>query len=1325
MMLLRTSVLAIIALVSLADALAQVERVLPRRGGSSLEGTSFVVGFMANEILEVGEDPRVQVFVSSQFDATVTLTSPLSGPSTYTIPANTIRTFDVSPQHVVNASEQVAPKALFIEADVPIVVYTLNTLALSSDSYTAIPIKHCGTDYYTVNRPTDWYRQGRTMNPLDRAPRVGEFMIMATEDGTDIVIDPRVETKGGRRARQTFSVRLNRGECYLVQARATRHGSDDLTGSSITANLPVAVLSGHMRSSIPTDSTISKDHLVEQLPPVSSWGRTYASSPFTQIVRPDAFRVVGSRNNQTVRLTTRYGSATFTLATPGQWVDTVLKEPAYWTSDEPFLLTQYMSSSTSGAYGDPAMVIVPPVEQFVNQAMFQFPMLEKAGLDNQQFFYFVNVVAEATSLPTLRVNTTPVTTLAPAITTQTIPGTSLHWATLQLSEGAFLMQADTGLVSGVMYGTSIVDSYANMIGVAYDSIRTDDETPPIYQLAVECGSVSGTVRDTSIGEPVLDELRVVQSRTTNYRWSFAPSFYVPGALDVDAQVKDLWRDAQIVFHAYDDQGNGREWLYRYDAPDVNVPADIVVDATGGGQQCTTAVLRNRDSTPVTIARITLRGDSRFSLGSSWTRDTVIAPGDSLVITVCMQRTSDTSQARGSLVIEYPCRLQRFVNVRSSTVSSLGTIPFDFGDVRVGDTACGRLPIINTGPTDVVITALLFDRRWPQFRVNIASLNLPRLVKPNDTMWVEACFTPDTVGDFQRDDTVRSLPECGLLTRVQGRGVQPEIPSVIIDCRQRPVGVAADSSIRVRNNGSGWAIVHGWAAWNTTPVTSRGPNSPVRIAAGESIELPCTLIPIKRGPFEQVDTLLVDWGPHRLVTVRHIGIGVQPDLRAADIDFGQVALGLHKDSLAEHFVSGSDGGNAPVRIFDIRITGPDAAAFIVPDSVLNRRSVFSIDTVRGLTRFTPLRVGSHVCTVELRHNGAYGGGDSTTVYTLRGNGVRATAPRLVTSISARGTPIACAKHDVLIAIENLGDGRTRIDSIIVFDSRRTIVVDTDSGIVVEPGDRREWQFPWIVDRTSDRLVTVRVVDSLNNVYTEQFLIDITMPAVRARLEIDNAPLLQTGIGELRAQLILDAVKGAPDTPKGYFTIPIERFVLSTDSLRVRGVAAGVVLDTMIPAAQTDDRIAFDLPETSGPWMLTLEARGTFLWADPTPFSVEVGIDSTPCYDGMNDGIRDIQVVPCGAAARVVKLGERASIVARVLQSPVRDVLSLEIESSAYTAVRITIETLTGQHFALVEGFSLQKGVQHCNFSCSGWASGVYRVLIHGDSGETDCKVIIVN
>jgi len=1317
-------VVVLLALVT--HSVAQVERVLPRRGGSSLEGTSFVVGFMANEILEVGEDPRVQIFISSQFDATVTISSPLASPVTYTIPASTVRVFSMNAMHVVNASEQKSPKAIFIDSDVPIVVYTLNSLALSTDSYTAIPIKNCGTDYFTVNRPTDWYRPGRSFNPLDRAPRVGEFMIMATQDGTDVVIDPRVATKGGRSAGQQFSVQLNKGDCYLVQAQATRHGGDDLTGSSISSNLPVAVISGHMRSSVPTDSTISKDHLVEQLPPVGKWGRAYATSPLAQIVRPDAFRIVASRQNQLVRLTTRFGSTTFTLSTPGSWRDTTLKEPASWSSDAPFLLTQFMSSSTSGAYGDPAMVIVPPTEQFVNQTMFQFPVLEESGLDNQHFYYFINVVAEASALSTLRVNTTLATTIAPGLQTQTIPGTSLHWATLQLREGAYTMQADTGRFSGVMYGTSIVDSYANMVGVAYDSIRVDDVSPPMYRLAVGCGEVSGIVRDTSNMRAKLDAVRVITSRTTNYRWSIVPALDDSAVAEVWAQVKDLWRDAQIVLHAYDDQGNGREWLYTYDAPNVQVPADVVIDATSAGVQCTTAVFRNRDTTPVTIARVSINGDARFSLAGPIFRDTVIAPGDSLVITVCMQRTADTSQARGTIIVEYPCRLQRFVNVRSATVAALSTVLLDFGDIRAGDTACGRLPIVNSGPSDVTVTALLIERQWPQFRINLSSLRLPRLLRPRDTLWVDVCFTPDSAIRYERNDTVRSSPDCGLRTTIVGRGVRPDVASITIDWGRRRIGVSYDSIAILRNRGDGWIILDGWTAWSDSIIRTSGPGSPQRLNPQDTVSLGIVARPERRGLLTQIDTVQRDWTRHQPITVRHIIQGVQPELKGIDTDFGTALIGESKDSVIDHLISGSDGGNGPVVIRSIRVLGPDSAAFSIPQNALTHPSLAAVDTLRARTGFAPLRSGPHVCVVEVTHDGAYGAGDSVTRYVLRGDGLKPVSSKLGLRVSYEAQVPVCTDQPIVIVVKNEGDGPGRIDTVdVVTDNGRRRVVYDSPGVEILPGGQHSWTVDWMWMRNSNRTLIVRVVDATGVELFDTVVVDLDVPKVQATLTVQGAPLLETGPTELLVDVQLASPDALVQQANLSVYVPRTRFVLFSPTARVIGTQRGIAIDTIVPAEQRNDSVRTILPMSSGPWTYKVVFAGVFLWQDPQTFSIAVTVDTTQCFDGAADEVVDLALTPCGSGARVVRLQGRPSIKATVLSTPVHDNLSLRLETEAPTRIRIAVETLTGQSFTLVEGFSLQKGVEHCNFSCSGWASGVYRVLVQGSSGETDCKVIIVN
>ncbi|MFM8770609.1 MAG: hypothetical protein ACKOE4_01100, partial [Candidatus Kapaibacterium sp.] len=150
---------------------------------------------MQNELLEVGIDPRLQIFISSQFDATVRIMSQFSGETIVTVPANSVHVESVHLYHVNNASEIPQRKSLFVTSDVPIVVYVLNTLAQSTDTYAAIPIRHLGTQYYSVNRPSDRYRRNRT--PTSTMLRSGEFMVMAVEDGTQVDITPTTMTKAG------------------------------------------------------------------------------------------------------------------------------------------------------------------------------------------------------------------------------------------------------------------------------------------------------------------------------------------------------------------------------------------------------------------------------------------------------------------------------------------------------------------------------------------------------------------------------------------------------------------------------------------------------------------------------------------------------------------------------------------------------------------------------------------------------------------------------------------------------------------------------------------------------------------------------------------------------------------------------------------------------------------------------------------------------------------------------------------------------------------------------------------------------------------------
>ena len=1308
---------------------AQVERILPRRGSSSLEGTSFVVGFMANEVLEDGGDPRVQIFIASQYDATVTFTSRVQGTYTVFVRANTVQIETMNVMHVVNTSERRFPRAVFVTSDVPVVVYTLNTLAQSSDSYTAIPIKHCGTQYYTVNRPTDWYRG--SASPLSRIPRVGEFMVMATEDNTYVDLVTTTATRGGVPARTPWRIFLSKGDCYLVQALPTRFGGDDLTGSSISASAPVAVISGHVRASMPLDSMSSKDHLVEQLPPVNLWGKSYATTPFVSSVRGDVIKIMASSIDQDIFLVTRSGGKTFRINNPGEWRDTSLSGPAYWYSSKPFFVTQFMTSVYGpDLYTDPAMVVVPAIEQFVNSALFQFPILEESGYPNQQHFYFVNVVADSIALSTLKLDTTLIRQLAPQINVQRVPGTSLHWATLQLQRGAFVITADTGTFGGVMYGTSVVDSYANMIGVTYEPLPTFDKSPPRFSLLADCGVISGMIADSSLESAMLDEVTVINARTKNFRWQFSAPIDTNGTVIFDADVRDLWTDAQIVIHAYDNQGNGREWLYRYDAPNEELPKEAVLSIVGKSEVCTTAVLKNRDSTPVRIVNMSVTGDKRIRLAPGQRLDTILAAGDSLIVTVCVLPSADTTDAFGSLIIEYPCKLLRMITVRSRTTASLRADPIDLGTVRVGDTACGKVPIVNDGTSEVTVDELVLSKLKMRFVVDTSLLQLPKLLAPNDTLWVNVCFSPDTTGSFTRSDTVKSIPVLGVTTIYSGVGVRPRLRPLYVDWGRRRIGSINDTTLVLPNTGDGWCLANTYknAPLDSTFRIQGQLVAGLRLNARDSVEIDLRYTPQEREVSSSVVPIEIDWVGHEPIDITLRGIGTLPDVSVRDIDLGSVIVNTTKDSTVNYIETGRFRGNEPLTISDVRVTGPDDASFTIAGSLTSLRLLGVIDSLRDLVQFTPQRVGLHECVVHVDHNARRGGQQETSSFKIFGIGVFPAVADLRLQLNIAADVGVCTNVPVTVRIVNIGSGPMRIDTLVMEGAASTFNL-LPFGAMLTLQAESSWQIDTVLifDRSGSRTVAVRLVDTTRAVLTSEATVNVAIPIATASLTIGAPQPYVSGPTVLNIQAGLAAMQDVPVQPTITVRVRNERFTVADTSTVVAFVSDADRPRISVPVRviQTSEVITCE-PQTAlrGAWTLDVSLPGTFLWANPEPFSIAAELDPSSCFDPAPAHITNIEVLPCGTASRVVKLGA-LPIVQTILRSqPSRETIEIDLEASQDMIVSVECETLGGQRFILDERFSLQKGLQHCNFSTSGCGSGVYRLMFRHETGVADRLIFIV-
>lgn len=315
-------------------------------------------------------------------------------------------------------------RSVHITATEDITVYGLSHKKFSEDGFLALPVDALGKEYRVVSYPLSDAGQGSEMP--------GQFIVVAVEDQTVVTITPRAKTANNRAIGVPFVAILDRGDTYLVQS--SLDPNSDLTGSLISADKPIAVFSGHERTETPKgarlydSSPASRDHLVEQLPPVSACGDSFVVVPFWGSQRPDVLRVIATANETQV---TSNGVLVNTLNAGEYYEDASLRVPAFIVTTRPVVVAQYMGTSMGKlgdqnrpSQSDPSMMIVPPIEQFLSEYQF-VSLAAPASRDSS----FVTLVYPQSAFESIKVDGRELHAQAP------IPGGEYVTTTLTLDPG--------------------------------------------------------------------------------------------------------------------------------------------------------------------------------------------------------------------------------------------------------------------------------------------------------------------------------------------------------------------------------------------------------------------------------------------------------------------------------------------------------------------------------------------------------------------------------------------------------------------------------------------------------------------------------------------------------------------------------------------------------------------------------------------------------------------------------------------------------------------------------------------------------------------------
>ena len=306
---------------------------------------------------------------------------------TATVAPGALHTFNLPDRHINNTG-RLNQGAYRIVSDVPVIAYQFQPVdgqaSFTSDASLLLPTSALDTFYYVVG----WGRPSF---------HDAEIQIVATENNTTIDITPSVVTDAGgglgsMSPGMLYTYNLDDGDLLQFEGPSGANGA--FTGTYITSDKPIMVMSSHLCANVPSlPPYCCCDHMEEVMTGLQTWGTTYVASrmPVRNSGTPEAsqWQIFASENNTTINITAA-GAVTGLPVTPlvmmqGDVLELdvggSIADPGDFVvaADKPIMLMEYMSSSqytnasTQNA-GDPAQTQMVAAEQYLDNYVVLVPL---------------------------------------------------------------------------------------------------------------------------------------------------------------------------------------------------------------------------------------------------------------------------------------------------------------------------------------------------------------------------------------------------------------------------------------------------------------------------------------------------------------------------------------------------------------------------------------------------------------------------------------------------------------------------------------------------------------------------------------------------------------------------------------------------------------------------------------------------------------------------------------------------------------------------------------------------------------------------------------
>ncbi len=381
------------------------------------------------------------LIVSSEVNTSGVISGPSIAPIPFTVLAHedTLIVLPASLSH--HPIDTVSNRGVHVTAMDEITVYGLNKRSASTDAFLALPINALGSKYRILT-----YRNAST----DASNSV-EFGIVGVANGTIVSITPSVTTLTHIKG-VPYNIELNEGETYELQNSTSN--SADFTGTLITSTQPVGVFGAHSCATIPT-TCLYCDYICEMLPPINTWGKKFGIVPLSLRTNGDQWRFLASEDNTSITIN---GVVLGPILDAGEFIELNLDSTGIVESTKPILVAQYArGSACSTNPGDPDMMLMPPLEQFLTD--YTFTSFENFS------DHFVNIIAPNSIVGSITLNGSAI----PASSYIPLGTSGFSAAQISILLGTYHLSGSQPFAA-LTYGFGSDESYGYLTGQSYSPI---------------------------------------------------------------------------------------------------------------------------------------------------------------------------------------------------------------------------------------------------------------------------------------------------------------------------------------------------------------------------------------------------------------------------------------------------------------------------------------------------------------------------------------------------------------------------------------------------------------------------------------------------------------------------------------------------------------------------------------------------------------------------------------------------------------------------------------------------------------------------------------